>query len=127
MMNKLGIAVLGVVFGLAATGAFAKGMSKAEYKAEKVQIRADYKSNKDACKSLADNARDVCVTEAKAKEKAAKAELKNKYEPTKRHRRGANKSGAKGRYAVAKEKCEALSGDEKTTCINRAKARYNRS
>lgn len=97
-------------------------MSKAEYKAEKNRISADYKADKAACTSLAGNAKDVCVEEAKAKEKVARAELEYSYSGKPGDQTKVLVAKAKSAYAVAKEKCDDKSGNDKNVCVKEAKA-----
>ena len=54
-------------------------------KAEEDRIEADYKAAKAKCNSLKGNEKEVCEADAKGKERIAKAELENKYEPTPAH------------------------------------------
>ena len=97
-------------------------MSKAEYKADKTRISADYKAYKAACASLAGNAKDICVEEAKAKEKVARAELEYSYSGKPGDQTKVLVAKAKSAYAVAKEKCDDKSGNDKNVCVKEAKA-----
>ncbi|MCV2352240.1 hypothetical protein [Paucibacter sp. Y2R2-4] len=97
-------------------------ISKEDYQAQKTRIAADYKSAKAACSSMKANAKDVCIEEAKAHEKVSLAE--NEYSHT-----GAVSDGnkvtvakAESNYAVAKEKCDDKSGNDKDVCVKEAKA-----
>jgi len=80
----------------------------------------------ESCKSLAGNAKDICTAEAKAREKAGKAELDARFENTEKAWYTARIARADGDYSVAKEKCDTFAGDAKTRCINDAKARYGK-
>jgi hypothetical protein len=95
-------------------------------KAEEDRIEADAKAAKAKCGSLQGNEKDVCQAEAKAKEKVAKAELEQKYEPSDRHARKVSEVKAEGDYEVAKEKCESMK-DGAHACKNEAKAKYERA
>jgi hypothetical protein len=97
-------------------------MNKAEYKADKTRISADYKADKAACASLAANAKDICVQEAKAKEKVARAELEYSYTGKPGDQTKVLVAKAKSAYAVAKEKCDDKSGNDKDVCVKEAKA-----
>src|SRR5665647_1967730 len=97
-------------------------MSKAEYKADKTRISADYKADKAACAPLAGNAKDICVEEAKAKEKVARAELEYSYSGKPGDQTKVLVAKAKSAYAVAKEKCDDKSGNDKDVCVKEAKA-----
>ena len=98
--------------------------SDADYKAGKDRISADYKADKAACDGLAGNAKDICVEQAKGKENVAKAELE--YAHTGKGSDGNKVAVAKAdaAYAVAKEKCDDLSGNPKDVCVKEAKAAH---
>jgi hypothetical protein len=122
-MKKLEIIPIAVVIGLVfSVGAMAQGLSKEGYKAAEDRIAAEYKSDKGNCDSLSGNAKDVCVVQAKGKENIAKANLEATYEPTAKHHYQALTAKAEADYAVAKEKCDAKSGNEKDVCVKEAKA-----
>jgi hypothetical protein len=97
---------------------------KNEYKAAVARADADYKAAKDACKPKQGNDRDVCMKEAKAEHvKAtadAKAHLKSKAAVA-----DAREDTMVAQYKVAKEKCDALSGDVKDACVKDAKLKYH--
>jgi len=100
-----------------------KDDAKAEYKAAKTQAKAEYKAAKEQCKARTGNDQDVCMKEAKATYTRATADAKAKME--------GNEAAADAiddklvaEYKVAKEKCDALSGNAKDTCIADAKAKY---
>ena len=115
---SLWIAVL-MAFG---TAHAADQMSKADYKAEKDRIAATYKTDKDACDKMSGNAKDVCVEEAKAKDKIAKAELDYKNSGNDKDRIKLEVAKAEANYAVAKEKCDDKTGNDKDVCVKEAKA-----
>jgi len=107
---------------LAAPLAQAAPLGKVEYEASKTRISADLKADKKLCDTQAGNAKDVCVEEAKAKEKVAMAELE--YAHTGKAADG-NKvwvAKAESAYAVAKERCDDKSGNDKDLCVKEAKA-----
>jgi hypothetical protein len=97
-------------------------MTKEEASAEKARIEANYKSERKACDAMNGNAKDVCMEQAKGKEKVALAELDNKQEPNGRHQEKVAQARADAEYAVAKEKCDDLTGDQKDVCVKDAKA-----
>ena len=97
-------------------------MSKDELKAAKTAISATYKADKAACASLSGNAKDICLEEAKAKEKISLAELEFNYSGKPADQTKLRETQAKSAYAVAKEKCDDLSGNPKDVCIKEAKA-----
>jgi hypothetical protein len=109
--------------GIALAGAAgAMPIAKDAYNAEKDRIAAAYKADRDACSKLSGNAKDVCVEEAKAKEKIAKADNEAAFKDTEAARYDARIARAEANYAVAKEKCDDLSGNPKDVCVKEAKA-----
>jgi len=96
-------------------------------KAEHDRIEADYKADKAKCGPMKGNAKEVCEADAKGKEKVAKAELEQKYEPSDSHARKVDEAKAEHQYNVAKEKCDAAKGKEEDACEKEAKAKYERA
>jgi osmotically-inducible protein OsmY len=83
-MNKSILNALAVSIALAfSAGAAAESLSKADYKAAKDRIAADYRTDRTACASMASDAKSRCYTDAKSKEKAARAELAAGQKPAK--------------------------------------------
>ena len=107
---------------VALTAAHAANMSKEEASAEKARIEAEYKADRKACDTMNGNAKDVCVEQAKGKEKVARAELDYKQDASERHKGKVEEAKADAQYAVAKEKCDELSGEQKGVCVKDAKA-----
>jgi len=97
-------------------------MSKVDYKAAKTRISADYKADKAACASMTANAKDICIEEAKAKEKIARAEAEYSYTGKPKDQTTLMQVKAKSAYAVAKEKCDDKTGNDKDVCVKEAKA-----
>jgi len=102
--------------------AYAATMTRADYNTGKTHISADYKADKAACASLTDNAKDICIEQAKAKEKVARAELQYNYTGKAADRNKVMVVKAESNYAVAKEKCDDKSGNDKAVCVQEAKA-----
>lgn len=107
---------------LLATSALAMGQP--EYKTAKDQISADYKMNKQKCDALSGNAKDICQKEAKGTENVAKADLEAQYKPSDKTAYKAREARADADYAIAKEKCDDLSGNAKDVCVKEAKAAH---
>ena len=84
---------------------------------------ADYNVAKERCDDKAGNEKDVCVKEAKAALTRAQADAKAAQKGTEA-RMDANKDKREADYKVAAEKCDAMSGDAKDSCVKAAKARY---
>ena len=112
---------------MAASGAFAATMSKAEYTAAKDKISADFKADKAACDSYSGNAKDVCVEQVKGKEKVARAELEYNYsgKPADANKLAVAKADAA--YEVAKESCDDKSGNAKDVCVTEAKSAHTKA
>lgn len=107
---------------LALPFAQAAEVTKADYQSGKTRINADYKADKTACGTQAGNAKDICVEQGKAKEKVALAELEYGYTGKPGDRTKVLVAKAETTYAVAKERCDDLSGNPKDVCVKEAKA-----
>jgi len=111
---------------LGCTAAFAAGhaanVTKEELSSEKARIEAEYKADRKTCDAMQGNAKDVCIEQAKGKEKVARAELDYKQDASERQRSKVESAKADAQYAVAKEKCDDLTGDQKDVCVKDAKA-----
>ena len=105
----------------------ALAMTRAEIKAHSDKIAADYKAAKENCDSLSGNAKDICMAEAKGKEHVARVQFSvvNKKD-TAKAQYDVKVAEADADYAVAKEKCDDLSGNPKDVCIKDAKAAYTK-
>ena len=98
-------------------------MTRAEVNAAQDRISADYKAAKARCDNLSGNTKDICMSEAKAKEKIAKAELdarKKNYTPQARY--DLEVARAEANYDIAKQKCDEKAGNDKDVCMKDAKA-----
>lgn len=120
-INKGKVIALAISFAFSAA-AMAQGLSKSEYKAAGTRITDEYKAEKKACASLSGNVKDICVVQAKGKEKIAVAELEASYKPGAQANFKVRAATAKSNYAVAKERCDDLSGNVKDVCVKEAKA-----
>lgn len=104
--------------------------AKNRYKARVAKAEADYEVAKEKCDDLSGNAKDVCIKEAKAAETKAKADAEAARESSKGAERAAEakqeaaEDKREADYKVAKERCDALSGDAQSQCVQDAKARY---
>lgn len=117
------LTALGIALGFSlATQAGA--MTREEHKAAEDRIEAAYKADKQRCDGLAGNAKDVCQSEAKGKEKVAKAELDAQYKPSAKARAKVAEAKADAAYDVAKQKCDELAGNTKDVCMKDAKAAH---
>ena len=112
---------------IAMSGIFAsnaQALTAAEYKTQKNYIAADYKTNWEKCSVLKGHAKNLCAAEAKGAEKVAKAELEAQYKPSVKNDLGVSVAKADTTYAIAKEKCDALSGNDKNVCMKDAEAAH---
>jgi len=122
-MSKLNFNLIVLAASLAfSAGAMARGMSKSDYQASKANIAADYKSDRQDCASLSDNAKDICRAEAKGKMRVEQADLEARYQPSAKHHYEARLAKAEADYAVARERCDDLAGNQKGVCVKEAKA-----
>lgn len=122
-MNKFNIAV--ITFAIAAafsTGASAESMSKKEYDANKNKLGMEYDAAKAKCDTLTGNPKDICMAEAKGALNTAKAELFAFYQPTSKTRQEASNVKAESARAVAKQKCDAVTGNARDVCMKQADA-----
>lgn len=110
--------------GFASVAPAATDEAKATYKAAKDSAGATYKMERAKCDALKDNPKDVCIEEAKAAEKRSKAEAEAQYKNTPKAHMNARIAAADGDYSVAKEKCNAQSGNAKDVCKKEAKAAH---
>lgn len=85
--------------------------------------KADYKAARAKCNELSGNQKDVCIKEAKAAEKSAQADAKAEKKSTGAHAE-ANADKREANFKVAKEKCDAMSGNTKDICEKEAEAKY---
>ena len=95
-------------------------------KVMKVKAQTTYAVAKEKCDDLAGNAKDVCVKEAKAVETKALADAKMSSKVGEARKDGAQEK-RDADYKVAAEKCDALAGDAKSSCIASAKTKFGKS
>ncbi|MET0518394.1 MAG: hypothetical protein ABW005_06110 [Burkholderiaceae bacterium] len=92
----------------------------------KTKAETTYAVAKEKCDDKAGNDKDVCLKEAKAAETKALADAKagKKIGEAKSDAADDKRSAE---YKVALEKCDALAGDAKASCVANAKATYGKS
>lgn len=124
-----------------------KPYETAEYEISIVKAGADYKVAKEKCDDKVGNVKTICVKEAEAIlvriTSNARAQIKTleanttANEESSAARMKAEEKGNKARqysaadkriadYALAKEKCGAMSGDSKGLCVKEAKMHYSK-
>ena len=94
------------------------------YTAQKSQAEATYDADIKHCDTLSGNTEDICVKDAKARRTVTEADAKAAHTSS-QARSDATKDKLKAEYKAADERCDSLSGSEKTACEDRAKAKYN--
>lgn len=102
-----------------------KNTPKAREHAAHEIAEADYKVAKERCDSKAGNEKDVCLKEAKAAMTRTQADAKASHKSTDA-RMDANQDKRDADYKVAAQKCDAMAGDAKNSCVSAAKARYGK-
>jgi len=95
-------------------------------KAQVAKAEAAYAVAKERCDDLAGNPKDVCVKEAKAIEVGALADARMGKEIG-QARRDAATDKLDADYKVAIEKCDALAGDVKASCVTAAKSSFGKT
>ena len=95
-------------------------------KVAETKAKSAYAVAKEKCDDQTGNAKDVCVKEAKAIEVKALADTKmSKQVGEAKKDATADKRDAD--YKVAVEKCDALAGDAKNSCVSSAKSKFGKS
>ena len=102
------------------------GKAKDQTKLQVAKAESSYAVAKEKCDDKKGNDKDVCVKEAKAIEVAALADAKagKKIGEAKKD---AAQDKRDAEYKLAVEKCDAMSGDAKASCVSAAKAKFGKS
>jgi hypothetical protein len=103
-------------------GAASANLSASTYSTAKDEVKAMFKAERDKCDSLSGNAKDVCVERAKGHEKVALAHLEYQHTGKAKDREDYLEARYEAKYELAKEMCDAHSGNAKDTCLADAKA-----
>jgi hypothetical protein len=90
------------------------------------KAKSAYAVARGKCDDQAGNAKDVCVKEVKAVEVKALA-VANTGRENRRGQEGSRGRQARRRLQVAAEKCDAMAGDAKASCIATAKADFGKN
>lgn len=104
------------------TGLASANLTRPVYVLAKEEVKSMFKAEREKCSSLAGNAKDVCVERAKGHEKVALANLEYQLTGSVKDRNDYLESRYEARYELAKEMCDAQSGNAKDVCIAQAKA-----
>jgi|SRR5690348_8798538 hypothetical protein len=110
-----------------------KNTDKARADVVKAKADAQYDVAKEKCDDLSGNQKDVCVKEAKAAHVKGKGDAKvmKVSDKTAEKRADARKDASEdtrdAQYKVAVEKCDAMTGAAKDTCVKNAKTRFGKT
>lgn len=120
-MNRLLTALLASVAGatIAAAPAFAQA-DNAAYRKAMDKIEADHKAAKQKCDALKDE--DICEEQADVARAKAELAAVQKHDNTQANRDAARRKLAEAEYELAEEKCDAMQGNAKDSCMNNAKS-----
>lgn len=102
------------------------GKSSDRNKVMVVKAKSAYSVAKEKCDDKAGNDKDVCVKEAKTIEIKALADAKMGKQIS-AATKDASEDKRDADYKVAVEKCGAMAGDAKASCIAAAKARFGKT
>lgn len=91
------------------------------YKAATDKAAAMYKSAKATCDTHSGNAKDVCEEQAKLDQKQAELDATTKFKNDKNSLEKARIAVADARYELDEEKCDAMTGASKDSCMSSAK------
>ena len=105
-------------------GAAAQTMSKEAHDMAVSNAESQYKVDAAVCDAMSGNAKDICIEDAKGKEKVAKADAEAAFQNTPKAREEARVARADATFAVAKEKCDDLTGNSKDVCVKEAQAAH---
>jgi hypothetical protein len=111
-------ALAAAFFMLNGANALSATLTKAEYTTQKTAISDQYRADRRICKESSGNTKDICIEEARGKSKIAKAQLEADYKPSDKHHTGVRLAKANAAYAIGKENCETLDGDNKADCMS---------
>lgn len=100
------------------------GRDSDRVKLYEARYNARYDIANEKCDDLSGNPKDVCRQQAKAERDKAKADLTLAKKVTAATEE-AMEANLRADYKVAREKCDALSGDAKDICQSSAKARFD--
>ena len=116
------VALCAVVLALPAASGAAAGRDETAYKQARDAARALYHAQRRQCRGMSGNAGDVCVAQAKASRVRAEARADVTHRPGDRARLVAARNVAEADYKLAREKCDAQTGNARTVCVREARA-----
>lgn len=101
------------------------GKPSDQTKVMEVKAKTAYDVAKEKCDDLKGNDKDVCVKDAKAARTKALADI-NMDKQMGEAKKDASAEKRDADYKLALEKCDAMSGEAKTSCIAAAKANFGK-
>lgn len=121
-MNTLIATLLASVAGatIAAAPAAAQTTDSAGYRNAMQKIEADHKAAKQKCDALKDE--DICEEQADVARARAELAAVTKYDNSASNLAAARRKLADAEYELAEEKCDAMKGNAKDSCMNNAKS-----
>ena len=121
-MNTLIATLLASVAGatIAAAPAAAQTTDSAGYRTAMQKIEADHKAAKQKCDALKDE--DICEEQADVARARAELAAVTKYDNSASNLASARRKLADAEYDLAEEKCDAMKGNAKDSCMNNAKS-----
>lgn len=121
-MNTLIATLLASVAGatIAAAPAAAQTTDSAGYRNAMQKIEADHKAAKQKCDALRDE--DICEEQADVARARAELAAVTKYDNSASNLAAARRKLADAEYELAEEKCDAMKGNAKDSCMNNAKS-----
>jgi hypothetical protein len=102
------------------------GKAADQTKALEAHAKSAYAVAKEKCDDQSGNAKDVCVKEAKAVEVKGLADAKMGKQIGEA-KKEAKDDKVDANYKVALEKCDAMAGDAKTSCVSAAKTKFGKN
>jgi len=102
------------------------GTEKDRSRVQVAKAESAYAVAKERCDDQSGNAKDVCVKAAKATETKALADMKMGKKVSEA-RTDAAQTKSDADYKVAAEKCDAMAGDAKSSCMASAKSRFGKT
>ena len=120
-MNRLLATLLASAAGatIAAAPAFAQS-DAAGYRAAMQKIEKEHDVAKDKCDALKDE--DICEEQADVTRARAELAAVQKFDNTPDRLNAARRKLAEAEYELAEEKCDAMKGNQKDSCMNTAKS-----
>ena len=102
------------------------GKESDQFKLRMAHADANYAVAKEKCDDKGGNEKDICVTQAKAEFTKAKSDA-NLRKTVAKATTESIEDRLTADYKVATEKCDALAGEFKASCITAAKAKYGKA